>query len=248
MTSLSLQPPIPATGSERDVVGLPWPDRAAGQGTSTVGPHRPVARRVAGAAMGDGLDEIGPAIPFLALVAVRREPRIAKVEQVPAPQQPALVEGKSQHRFRGSRVDRTLRHQEGTDRQDILPRHPRIAVIGHRRVEPRSRPGAGPTARPGGSRPRSSRRSRGAIGRDVGRDDRAERRRDAVSAGEGLATGPRVWQPPQSAARARYSPRRDEVVAAAERILRPSVGGKQGGRKPDQDRDRALQGKVTARP
>ena len=172
-----------------------------------------------------GLDEVGPAIPILALVAVRREPRIAKLNRLPAPQQPALVEGKSQHRFRRrARVDRTLRHQEGADRQDILARHPGVAVIGHRRVEPRPvRPQArlhgadevvlAPVADPVR-----------AIGRDVGCDDRAERRRHADSRRRRAWTGSAVWHPPQSAARARYSPRRTKASLRA----RSCAGGSAG--------------------
>ncbi len=79
-----------------------------------------VLRRVAGAAMGEGFDEVATAIPVRTLALVRLDDSRREEQCVPGAHQHAIVERPAQLRRRRLVVDRRQRREIGADRQDVV--------------------------------------------------------------------------------------------------------------------------------
>ncbi len=175
-----------------DRIGLPIVDIAAGEGS--IGPLRAkrVARGVAGAAMREPLDQIGAAIPFRTFVRRRPIRSVTQEEQLPTRNEPALII-RERHLVRARRrMHRLAGHQEGIERTVVLVGDVGEMVIGKRRVEMMS---VAVHSRTHGAAERSFGPSTDAalgIWRDVGRENRAEWRRDREAAGKIAATAHRV--------------------------------------------------------
>ncbi len=129
-------------------------------------------------------DEIAASVPGRALALVRFEQAGLEIHGVPEPHQAAIAERPAQLRRLVAAGDGCERAEIGADRQRVALRHPREVGIGKRRVIVRAigrdaiaqgageigiRPGADPGV---------------AVGRQVRRIDRAERRGDPLSARE----------------------------------------------------------------
>ena len=80
-------------------------------------------------------DEIGAAIPFRALGAVRLISAAAQEQQFPARNHEALVERKGELVLAGRRVDRRPRHQERIERLVVVIADIGEMVVGKGRIE-----------------------------------------------------------------------------------------------------------------
>ena len=215
-----------------DVGGKPALQRVALQPLAGLVAAENGLRRVTEAAMAEALGQIGAAIPLGALVRIRHKCPGREVQPIPHPHGRANVERKRQLIW----LDRILHGRNGVeigaDRQRVVARHLGVIGVGHGRIEvPAIATGAlghrvdelvvGPGADAG-------RR----IGRDVRRQDDAERRFDRAPAGKVVA-----------AARQRMAGRAiadDRQIAAAldllEILLVDAVGQHAAGRHRQQQR------------
>ena len=137
--------------------------------------------------MREPLDQIGAAIPFRALGAVRLVGAAMQEQELPAGDQDAVIERKGKLVFARRRADRLPRHQVSVKRAIILIADIGEMIVGKCRVEMpavaidarahgAAERGFGPSADPGLW-----------IGRDIGGKDRAERCRHRQAAGKILA-------------------------------------------------------------
>src|SRR5215471_12275769 len=78
-----------------DIVCLPALDHCTSEFPLVVNGEQEVARRVAIAAMAEGLDEIGTPVPIGRLVCIRPEAMRRLEQRIPKHHQIALIEGKS---------------------------------------------------------------------------------------------------------------------------------------------------------
>ena len=170
-----------------DRIGLPIVDIAAGKARGRPLRAERVARRVAGAAMRQALDQIGAAIPFGTLRRVRPVGAGAQEQQLPSGDDHAMVEREGQLVLPCCCANRLARHQEGIERAVVVIADIGEMVVGKGRIEmPALAIDAGAHGAPKGRfRPAADAGLR--IGRDVGREHRAERRRHRQAAGEILA-------------------------------------------------------------
>ena len=171
---------------------IPAVDQRAGQETVAApvagrldAAGQAVARRVAFAAMAEALHQIGAAVPFGAACRVRRVDAGLQIEKVPAQHQPAHAERPRQigrRRLLGDRRHAALEvrvqrmHVRVVDACERGVRHRRIqmpAVLANAFAQRTREIGFGVVAD-----------AAGLVGRDVGRDDRAERRLHRQAAGE----------------------------------------------------------------
>src|SRR5947207_14899270 len=90
---------------------------------------------MAGAAMREPLDQIGAAIPFRALGAVRTVTAGMQKQQLPARDQDAIIERKGKLVLASRRANRLARHQEGVERAIILIADIGEVIIGKCRIE-----------------------------------------------------------------------------------------------------------------
>jgi hypothetical protein len=147
---------------------------------------------MAGAAMANALDEIGAPVPKIVMRGIGLERPSPQEEQVPAYEQRPLVQGERQPVCRRRDMRALAGHEECIEGVVVRVRYqcemvigegwikmatPAIDTLAHGASEGLFRPPADAGL---------------GIGRDVGRIDRAERRRHRQSASEGLAIRRRV--------------------------------------------------------
>ena len=137
--------------------------------------------------MRKAFDQIGAAIPFRALCAVRLPAVVAKEQQLPARDHKALIERKRQFVRTRRRMNRLPCHQIGIERPVIVVRDVGEMIVGKGRVEmPAVAVDAGPhRAAERGFRPAADAGLR--VRRDIRGIDGAERRRHRQAAGKGFA-------------------------------------------------------------
>ena len=133
--------------------------------------------------MAEAFDQIGAAIPCLGFGRVGLKYAGLVEQRIPSRHQRAQVERKRQRILRRLRAHRRLRHQIGIERLHVGVGGPGEMRVGKRRIEmPAVAMNAlAHRAFEGGIGPRAD--SGFDIGRDVGRVDRAERRRQRLAAG-----------------------------------------------------------------
>jgi hypothetical protein len=94
-----------------------------------------VARRMAGAAMGKPVDQIGAVVPLRRPVGVGLKALVFVEQELPAGKQRAELEGKVDLGRRRLVAHRLTRHQIGVDRPQIVVGRPGELIIGKRRIE-----------------------------------------------------------------------------------------------------------------
>ena len=151
-----------------------------------------VAWRMAGAAMADALDEIGAPVPKIVMRGIGLERPPPQEEQVPAGEHWPLVQGERQLVRRRRRMDGLAGHEECIEGVVVRVRYQCEMVIGEGWIEMATFAvdAFAHGASEGLFRPAAD--AGLGIGRDVGRIDRAERRRQRQPASEGLAVRRRV--------------------------------------------------------
>ena len=142
-----------------------------------------VARRVAGATMAEAFRQICAAVPRLAARRIGRETLVVEEQKIPAGKQDALIERKCKPVRLGFGLHRRLRHQIGVDRLDILVGDAGEMIIGECRKEISAIAidAFMHGATKGFQRPAAD--AGLGVGCDIGRMDRAERRRQGKPAG-----------------------------------------------------------------
>src|SRR5579859_4050745 len=167
-----------------DVGREPTLDRTALQEFTGLVPARDVLRCVAGPAMHEALDQIGPAVPFGALLG-HRVKRPGPIEELVPRDHPVTDVERKRQRVSANAILNRLRGREiGADRDQIVARHARVIGIGHRGIKMRA-------VAADAARHRADELVIGpgadaglAIGSDVAGNDVAEGRLDGPAAGE----------------------------------------------------------------
>ena len=140
--------------------------------------HQQVARRMAGAAVGQALRQVGAAVPFGAPCRIRLERFFVQKQQVPARHRQADIERERQLGGcrRGGIDRRHAVHEISVQRRQVGVGQLGVGRVGHGRIQMRA---VGPHAvahRVGKLRQRVAADAMRLRGRDIGGDNRAERR------------------------------------------------------------------------
>ena len=167
-----------------DGIGLPVVDIAAGKRSTGALDTQRIARGMACTAMRQPLDQVGATIPFRTLRAVRLVGFTVKEQKLPTRDHKPLVEWKGKPVLARRRLHRLPRHQVSVERAVVLIADIGEVIVGECRIE---MPALAIDARAHGAaegrfRPPADPGFR--IRRDIGRVDRAERRRHRKPAGE----------------------------------------------------------------
>ena len=140
--------------------------------------------------MGEPADEIGAAVPLRTLVRVGRERLAVKEQEVPPHHHQPYVERKGQVRLRRGGIDRcNCVHEIRVKRLDVVVRYSGVGRVRHRRIETRTVGAHAFAQRVGELRQRVITDAVSFRGRDIGRDNCAERRLQWKAASERLAAG-----------------------------------------------------------
>jgi hypothetical protein len=168
-------------------IGVPVVDVAAGKLRAVAFGAQRVAWRVAGAAMRQPFDQIGPAVPFGALAGIGPIGVATKEKQFPPGNREPLVERERKLVFACRRADGLPRHQERIERPVILVADIGEVVVWECRIKVLAfTVDAGAHRAPKrGFRPSPDSRLR--IRRDVRGEDGAERGRHRQTAGKVLS-------------------------------------------------------------
>ncbi len=134
---LGLGPAADAVDGIRGDVGrIPGAQRAATQVAAAVFGHQRIARGVAGAAVGQRIDQVGAMVPLRRLAGIGFEALVLQVERIPHGHRQADVEGERQGRLRRGLVHRLdAMHEVGVERLGVFIGDLGIGRVGHGRVE-----------------------------------------------------------------------------------------------------------------